>query len=100
MMLNRKQFRQHWTAINPELAVEDGPLWMMETYADHRPSRWFVQIRQRQWKSFEDKNQYWAWCHQHCAGQVMCYTVDSDQNQEWWGFTHQADIVLWLLKWA
>ena len=100
MMLNRKQFKQHWNAIDPRLARDDGPLWLMENYADNRPSRWFVQIRQQKWKTAEDQNQYWTWCSIHCAGQVMCYSADADSNQDWWGFTHQADIVLWLLRWS
>ena len=99
MMLNRRQFRQHWDAIDPKLAQEDGPLWMMENYADHRPSRWFVKIpRPREDWTDEGKNQYWSWCHKHCAGQILCYSYGDDH--EWWGFTHQADIMLWLLKWS
>jgi hypothetical protein len=99
MMLNRKQFKQHWDAINPKLACDGGPLWVMENYADNRPSRWFVQIpRPREDWTDDKKNQYWSWCHRHCAGQILCYSYGDDR--EWWGFTHQADIVLWLLRWS
>ena len=98
-MLNRKQFRQHWDAIDPKLTRDGGPLWVMENYADNRPSRWFVQIpRPREDWTDDKKNQYWSWCHRHCAGQILCYSCSDDH--EWWGFTHQADIMLWMLKWA
>ena len=99
-MLSRKQFREHWDTVDPKLAVQDGPLWEMERYSDHRPSRWFVSIRSQQWKTHHDKLQYWSWCRQHCAGQLLCYSSNPDTNQEWWGFTHRADIAWWMLKWA
>jgi hypothetical protein len=28
----------------------------------------------------------------------LCYS--SNDTEEWWGFSHRADIVWWLLKWA
>lgn len=97
-MLNRRQFKEHWNQIDPRLAVDDGPLWIPEKYADHKPCRWFVQIRRQDWETPQDKNQFWIWCQQHCAGQILCYSADDDS--EWWGFTHQADIALWLLRWS
>ena len=105
MILTRKQFREHWNALRPGLGDEDSVLWSYED-ANNKKCRWFVSIKPiHAWDEFiqeghpeNRKQQYWRWCHQHCRGQVLCYS--SNDTEEWWGFTHRADIVWWLLKWA
>ena len=47
----------------------------------------------------EHKINYYNWCDKTLKGRVRCYSSDSDNDREWWGFTEQEDIVLWTLKW-
>jgi hypothetical protein len=97
-MINRKAFKELFNQYKPGLGDDKSPLWEPERYEDNRPSRWFVKIRPLA-KDNRMKD-YWLWCHQNCSGQILCYSSDSDNQEEWWGFTHQADIVFWLLRWS
>lgn len=93
-VLNRKQFRQYWETLIPELStLEQSPLWIPEAPSGVK-SRWFVKVKPIQ---FEDPN-FWIWHTKNCRGLVRCYS--SGNEEEWWGFTHRADIAWWLLKWA
>jgi hypothetical protein len=104
-VLTRRQFRQHWEGIMPGIAQDGSALWLMEeSYG--KKSRWFVCTRPLGTESelmvegLSPKHEYWLWCHRHCAGQILCYSTDHENQEEWWGFSHHADIVLWMLKWA
>lgn len=99
-MLNRRQFRDLWRFEDQDLGDSDSPLWVLEREAARRPSRWFECVRPLKLGTLEQKQQYWHWCHEHCRGQVLCYSSNEEEQKEWWGFTHQADIILWKLKWS
>jgi hypothetical protein len=95
-ILNRKQFKEVWEKILPGITAEDNPLWVSEVYTG-RKSRWFINIHPinpDRW----NKTNFHLWCEKNCRGQILCYS-SSDEN-EWWGFTHKADIVWWVMKWA
>lgn len=92
---NRRQFRQYWEEIAPGISEPGGVLWAQEKYRNKK-CRWFVCIRPI--RPVVEKQEYRLWCNQHCAGQVLCYS--SSDTEEWWGFSHHADIVLWLLRWS
>ena len=96
---NRGQFRRYWNNIKPGLGDADSPLWALER-EDYRPSRWFVSVRPVDTDTIPKHRRFWLWCNQHCRGQVICYSHDTDNDQQWWGFTHRADIFLWVLKWS
>ena len=104
-VLTRQQFRQHWNGIYPGIAKDGGPMWAYEVDCKKK-SRWFVCVRplNTAFESIADggdrKQEYWLWCNWHCAGQIICYVSNSDEQEEWWGFSHRADIVLWMLKWS
>ena len=104
-VLTRRQFRQHWEGIVPGLGQDGGALWVVEeSYS--KKSRWFVCVRplgtELEWPDddWNSRHDYWLWCYRHCAGQILCYSTDHRNQEEWWGFSHHADIVLWMLKWA
>jgi hypothetical protein len=105
-VLSRKQFRQHWNTVQTGLGDEGSPLWILEDGLGKK-CRWFVSVKPlHAWDEFIQeehpkncKQHYWGWCHQHCRGQVMCYSSDSE-TEEWWGFSHRADVAWWLMKWA
>ena len=101
MILTREEFSDYFNQEHPGLGAASSALWEPECYEpDARPSRWFlyarsVQIQNPDW----DKAGYWGWVRDHCQGQVLCYSLD-DEGQGWWGFEHQADIMLWILRWT
>jgi hypothetical protein len=97
-MINRKQFRQLFNNKRNGLGDWDSPLWLPEQYNNHEPSRWFVNIRPLNHQNF--KTEFWAWANETCRGQVLCYSSSNEKQEEWWGFTHRDDIVLFLLKWS
>lgn len=43
---------------------------------------------------------YWDWVDENVVGMVSCYSSDSVNNEEWWGFTDADSIAVWLLRWA
>lgn len=95
-MLNRKQFREHWNKVRPGLGDEDSGLWLPEQHHGKK-SRWFVSVRPIPAQD-EDLYDFWQWCYKNCRGSIMCYSASV--TEEWWGFSHRADVAWWMLKWA
>lgn len=104
-VLTRRQFRQHWESVRLGFSSDNSPLWATEEHY-RKKSRWFVCVRPINAHSEltvdgrTPKQEFWLWCNRHCAGQILCYSSDDENQEEWWGFSHQADIVLWMLKWS
>ena len=102
-VLTRRQFRQHWEGILPGLGQDDSALWIVEE-PYRKKSRWFLSTRAIDSSSelmvdeWSPKKDFWLWCNRNCAGQILCYS--SSAEEEWWGFSHHADIVPWMLKWS
>lgn len=100
-MINRKKFREVFNNIHPGLGDEDSPLWEPERQAGTRPNRWFIKVRPLNIDSSrEEKTKFLLWCDKFCSGQILCYYSDTDNKEEWWGFTHKDDVLPWKLKWA
>ena len=96
MLLDRAEFAQHFNRTQDGLGDNSSPLWIPED--DGAPSEWFVCVEPL--KSHNFKQGYWDWCNTTLSGKVRCYSSDSDNQKEWWGFTDKQDIVLWTLKWT
>lgn len=94
-MLTRVEFAQHFDEVKHGLGQPDSPLWCPEENGD--PSNWFVCVKPIGVSRF--RGTYWNWCNTALQGQVKCYSSDSDNSHEWWGFTDQKDIPIWMLKW-
>ena len=97
-MINRKQFRQLFNSYKPGLGDWNSPLWCLEQQGDYRPSRWFVNVRPLGVYKFHEE--FWFWANKTCQGQILCYSSNTEEQEEWWGFTHKSDIVLFLLRWS
>ena len=97
MILNRTSFIKHFNSLSPNLGSSDSPLWETEKYLGVECT-WFTCIRPVH-NFYESKDAYWSWVRNNCRGEVICYSSD-DKDEEWWGFTHRADIVMFLLKWS
>lgn len=96
MILDRQEFAQTFNTIQQGLGDSDSPLWIPEEESGS-PSQWFVCVNPIGVHRF--KFDYYAWCNKTLKGRVRCYSSDSDNKKEWWGFTNKEDIVLWTLKW-
>jgi len=95
MILTREEFADEFNSLKPGLGNPDSPLWFAEEQ-NIKPS-WFVCIKPI--RISERKQEYWSWCNMTLKGQLLCYSSNSEDQQEWWGFTDQKDVVLWMLRW-
>jgi hypothetical protein len=98
MIINRKQFRKTFNEYKKGLGDFDSPLWIPEQVEPHKPSRWFVCIGPIKLDNQTVRREFYHWCSTNCRGQILCYS--SSEEEEWWGFTHKADIFWWLLRWS
>ena len=90
-MLTRAEF----SGLFPDdLTAAGNPLWAYEDYIGVK-SEFFVNIPCI--RDF-DRKLFWRWCADHLQGHVQCYA--SDGETEWWGFTHDSDVTIWMLRWA
>lgn len=98
MILSRLEFIDYFKTLDSRIDSNDPdcPLWIPEH--DSEPSSWFVRVVPI--KAHRFKRKYYDWCNNTLGGVVRCYSSDPDNQQEWWGFTNQKDIVPWLLKWS
>lgn len=109
-MINRDQFIVEMDKLmrRPDLPVEaqchndDHPLWAGEhSYTPRITCQWFVCVQPLDLlNTAEGKDGYWKWINTNLAGKMVCYCSDDINKQEWWGFTHEDDAVLWLLRWG
>ena len=98
MIINREEFARHFNTLKDGLGGPDSALWIPEE--DSHPadlSNWFVCVEPIGVSRF--KWAYWEWCNETLQGKVRCYSSNTDDQQEWWGFTDKDDIVVWMLKW-
>lgn len=73
------------------ITADDHPLWIPEQDLQE-PCQYFVCVL----APVRDRD-YWLWCTNMLQGYVRCFS--SSENEEWWGFTNEADITMWSLKW-
>ena len=100
MIVTRAEFAELFEQDKPGIAVAGGPLWIPETVGPVH-CEWFVETRTfSDWNTYDQMQGYWDWCISTLTGDVRCFSVDTDNNLEWWGFTDYTDIAIWLLKWA
>ena len=95
-VLTRKQFRHHWNSVRHGLGNSNSPLWAWENHIKVYP-RWFVSVRPIL-NTEEQRKEFMTWTTLHCRGKILCYS--SNETEEWFGFTHHADIMFWLLRWG
>lgn len=100
VMLNRKQFSKKFNQIRPGLGDRNSPLWSIEKTNNRKPSKWFLSVPPLQLLPYDTKDQFWHWVNSTCEGQVLCYSSDSDNQEEWWGFTRHKDAVTFFLKFS
>ena len=99
---NRQEFGQVFEEMKPGLGSPDSPLWSPEHSLKPDQCVHFVCVRPLNidWGGDVEYNEYWAWCGEQLAGYVRCFSSNDRNQEEWWGFTDESDIMLWVLKWA
>lgn len=97
MILSRAEFAHYFNALKEGLGNEGSPLWVPDYDGDGSPGLWFVCVKPIGAHRF--KLQYYDWCNKTLKGKVRCYSSDTADKKEWWGFTNKEDIVVWSLKW-
>jgi hypothetical protein len=102
-VLNRQEFitefnhimRDHGGCEDP-----DHPLWEAEKFSTTQVQcQYFVCVKPIVFDGWE-KHTYWDWVNTTLQGDVTCYSSDDRERQEWWGFTKEEDVPIWILKWA
>jgi hypothetical protein len=87
--------REEFSKLFPDdLTGVGNPLWAYEDYVGVK-SQFFVNVSCI--RDF-DKVVYWNWCDENLAGTVICYA--SNGETEWWGFTREHDVAIWILRWS
>lgn len=90
-VLTRQEFIQYFNSLCEGLGDPNSPLWAQEEYFNIR-SQWFVCV-----SPIKHNIEHQEWIKKYCS-KVMCYS--SGDEEEWWGFTHHNEIMLWLLRWG
>jgi hypothetical protein len=90
-----------------DCADEDHVLWNAEKFSKkHRVRcKWFVCVcpidtEYKYHPTGAEDESYWPWIGKTLTGEIVCYSSDPTEKEEWWGFTEQNDITLWALKWV
>jgi hypothetical protein len=101
MILNRDEFADLWNKGTPEIRLgdPDSILWSHERSDGMKQSQWFVKVAPLLLLDNEIGTEYFEWNNQMLIGQVLCYSSSEEKAEEWWGFTHYEDILLWKLRW-
>lgn len=110
-ILTRREFRNLFNSYKQGLGNHNSPLWVPEqsgvsTRKERIKSKWFICVKPIAppilGTNCRDsiRETYSQWCQRNCKGRVLCYSSDTDNGEEWYGFTCKDDILLWVLKWA
>lgn len=96
-ILTRSEFEQ-WMVRefdDPAIVATKSALWIPEDRPGLKCQHFVFGSTDR-----AGKEEYWQWCTSVLKGYVRCFWANSDTGEEWWGFTEQEDIPIWILKWT
>jgi hypothetical protein len=102
--MTRREFAKYWNGVRPGLGKWTSPLWTPEQFGGEPQVKAKVFIcvepfaNRLRWGD-GTKADYWKWCADNLKGKVNCYSTDSDNKEEWWGFTEAEDVAWWRLRW-
>lgn len=95
MILTREEFADYFgKLIGYENVTDNNPIWIPEL-RERKQCAVFVSIPSLKYDQLETFRQ---WVRENCLGSVMCFS--SSESTDWFGFTHEPDVVLWLLRWG
>jgi hypothetical protein len=101
MILNRIQFADYWNNLTPELGLGNpgSVLWTLEKSGCIDPSQWFIKVKPLKLSTQGATSEYHTWNESILIGNVLCYSSSDETSEEWWGFTHYEDVLIWKLRW-
>ena len=94
-ILDRKKFVDYWNKERPGLGDPDSGLWAYERHNNYR-NEYFVCVKPVHVPLME-KYGYYEWADKNTPS-VLCYAASDEQ--EWYGFQNQSELMWWILKWA
>jgi hypothetical protein len=97
----RQQFSEYWEEIKPGLGHSDSVLWAAEHSLRPDTCQHFVCVPPLTDLQTIDQSysEFWAWCEQQMQGYCRCFSSNTRDREEWWGFTNKDDILMWVLRW-
>ena len=104
MILTREQFIAEIDEIlrlrGGSCAAIGHPVWIPEQEASIK-CNYFVCIQPIVGSSEHAfHEEYWDWVDNTLQGQTRCFCTNAGAEEEWWGFTEEADVVIFLLRWS
>jgi len=100
MILTRQQFADHFDALvkNLHCTNPNSLLWIPEEGQIENKATHFVATKNIEINPHKDR--FYLWCQTTLTGRVRCYSSDTKNNLDWWGFTCQDDIPTFLIMWG
>jgi hypothetical protein len=92
---SRAEFVKYWNSIKFGLGNSNSGLWAYEQ-AHKFKSQHFICVKSI---TINDGDEFIQWVKDNCSGRVSCYSSNGN-DEEWWGFTDESDIMIWILRWA
>ena len=93
--MNRKQFIKYAEKELKDLSGNViGALFYIEKNRNCE-SQYFVVS-----KTVTGNSDYWDWCQKILSALPICYYMNSDADEEWWGFANEKDAFIWMTRWA
>mgnify|MGYP000299996207 CR=1 FL=1 len=107
-MYSRQEFADYWNNEKNGLGNNNSPLWEAECMLLVKCEYFILTMvdnRQEHIYGTFGKQKFWEWCGDNLQGDTRCFSSgecgdNSSSYSEWWGFTHKADIVLFMLRWC
>jgi len=99
-------FDTEFKKLHSPIKDREHPIWIPETANEIKfESAWFICIKPIEVDGNFTTNvgfwtNYWQWSRENLTGQHACYSSSFDTGEEWWGFEHKEDILIWVLRWA
>ena len=77
-------------------------IWEGEkSYSPRAKCKWFVCVTPIDFGPGRiSKRDFWEWINATLSKKIVCYSSDSLNKEEWWGFEDKKDAIVWLLKWS
>lgn len=104
MIVTRAEFKR-WMVRefdDPDIVSAQSALWIPENKPKVKCQYFVLAQGRRKWHKTwsESHDEYWTWCTETLKGHVRCFWANNETGEEWWGFTEQDDVPIWILKWV
>lgn len=97
----RQEFATVFEEMKPGLGLPNSPLWGPEHSLKPDQCEYFICVAPVRpiWDDNEHGT-FWDWNTNKLKGYVRCFSSNHRDKEEWWGFTDNDDILIWVLRWV